>query len=1028
MEQTHKKYNQIGALFVLVFTFIMYSLTVGPTVSFWDCGEYIGASHSLGVPHPPGNPLYVLLGRFFSMMFFYFRQVAFRVNLISVISGAFTAMFIYLIIIKSLTAWLGIPDSLPKRIITYSGGIVGALFAAFGYTFWFSAVEASVYIPSMLVIVMATYIVMVWSQRTDSKRDRLLVLFSYLAFLGIGIHMMAMVAMAPAFLFVVLTDEEKLKDWRLWFMGLLMASVIYQVSAFLYIAPLMVIFAAIYTFVKFKDSRYIGLGVFGSLLVLMAFVKLKALSDGDIDGKSFITGLIPYAMFTAAALYELAATTLAEGIKTSRRWRFIFWITAFAVVGYSVHFYIPIRSALQPVIDENHPVIEFNKEKFTFEWEAFKQFLERKQYGSENFILRMFHRRGDLRTQFGVDGHMGFGGFHITQFFHFGPTIGQDREQSFFKTNDGLIAFLKLLIYLIPTMFVIFGFFYFYARRKNIGVLLISLMLVGTAGLVFYMNFADGTRLENRDYTYWKNSISRAMNQGLSRTQAEARIPKPAPVHREVRIRDYFFTSGFMFFGMWIGIAGACLLHLLFYHRDMFMRTTMAPICAVLLVVSPVLPIVQNFSENNRKGDWVPYDYAYNLLMSCDKDGILFTNGDNDTFPLWFLQEAEGIRRDVRIVNLSLLNTKWYIKQLRNIEPKVHITFSDAQIDALTHELNPFEKSFDYPMSNAGITVKVPGRDQKNALRVQDKMVLHIIDANKWRKPIYFAVTVSNDNKMGSDPYLQMKGLVYRIYPENISAAQRMDLDKTNFMLEKVYAFRGLGDGTALMNETSFKLLSNYAASFIQVAISQRNIIANLKNEVDRLADRVADTSAVADTIQPSQSELKQRLAAKRQEYQDKLNMVVDRMDQCVALMPWDWRPRLLRQEYLLAHERYTEAEARAREAMIIQPDNPEYVKALAQVLVQTGKQDEANELMQKMTSTQTNPWDVYAMMARNYQERGLYDSAIAVMKQFQKMQPGDQRAIQFIQHFENLKRREQQKQQDTAVKTSPQADTQSRG
>ncbi len=918
MEARHRKYNAICATFVFLSTLLVYTLTVAPTVSFWDCGEYIGASHSLGVPHPPGNPLYVLLGRTFSILFFFYRQVAFRVNLISIFSGAFTAMLIYLIIIRVMVSWIGVPDTNWKRVTVYLSGLVGAFFCAFGCTFWFSSVEASVYIPSMLIIVLCTWLAIMWAQSTGPDRDRILLLFSYLAFLGIGIHMFAMIALIPIFPFILMTDKDKLSDWRLWITCLLMASVIYHVSMFLWIGPLV------------------------ALLTLVM--------------------------------------SLMEG-EARKKWRFCFWVAFFAFLGYSVHIYIPIRSALEPIIDENHPVVEFTESGV--KWDAFKGFLERKQYGSESMIARMFWRRGSWSKQFGIDAHMGYGGFHLTQFFHFGKTAGTDREKSIFENWGGAGGAARLLVYLIPTFLMIYGWYYLYNRNKNAAILLIFLFALTSAGLVLYMNFADGFHAEKRDFMMWV----RSGKQG----------PMPT-VHREVRVRDYFFTPGFMFFGMWIGIAAGCILHALFTARNALLRTHVAPILAVLFAVSPALPLTQNYHESDRKNDWVPYDYAYNLLMSCKKDGILITNGDNDTFPLWFLQEAEGIRRDVRIVNLSLLNTAWYIKQLKRLEPRVPITFSDVKIDALNHEINPIAKPIPYTMTNAGITITLPGREEKNALRVQDKMVLHIVDANKWRKPIYFAVTVSNDNMMGLQPYLQMQGLAYEIMPQPVASEQRIDLERTVFLLDKVYRFGGLGLDRNPMNETTEKLLSNYAASYIQVALTLRGPLLKLKAEIEALqnpsADSAADTVADKETL----------LASKRAEYDTTLYLAVGKLNQCVALMPWDWRPRALRQEILMAHDRYDEALDMIKQARSIDPENTDYMKMEAQILDRLGKRSDANAVLQELAHREGDAWNAYALMSRNYEEMGMFDSAIEVMAQFQQEHPGDRRAAAMIARLQNLK------------------------
>jgi hypothetical protein len=859
MEQAHKKNNMIFALFVLFTTMITYLCTVAPTVAFWDCGEYIGASHSLAVPHPPGNPLYVMIGRVFSIVFFFFNQVAYRINLISVFSASFTAMLIYLIIVRAMISWMGIPDTRWKRITVYLSGVVGAFFCAFGYTFWFSSVEASVYIPSMFVVVLCSWLAIVWSQSKAPDRDRILILFAYIAFLGIAIHMMSMLALIPVFLFVLITDTSKLKDWRLLITCVLMGTVIYQVSWFFFLGPLTVLVTLIISFM------------------------------GNISEK--------------------------------KKWRFCFWIAFFALMGYSVHFYIPIRSSACPIIDENHPVIVIDDETGKLNWNAFRYFLERKQYGSESMITRMFHRLGAFNKQFGIDGHMGYGGFHLTQFFHFGRSVGIDRNNTVFKNWGAARGMRNLIIYLIPTFLMFFGWVYLFKKNRNMAILLIFLFVMGSIILILYMNFADGTRPMKRDYMMWVKSGKQG----------------PMPVfRREVRIRDYFFTSGFTFYGMWIGIAFGCILHALFTSKNSFRRTQLAPIMAVLFAVSPALPFSQNVVENYRRKDWMPYDYAYNLLMSCEKDGILFTGGDNDTFPLWFLQEAEDVRRDVRIVNLSLLNTKWYIKQLKDLEPIVPISFSDDIIrDRLDHKRNPLERSVAYKMPQAGITVNLPGRDRKNLLNIADQMVVNIVDSNKWKKPVYFATTISPHNFMGLDPYLQIQGLVYRVMPAPVLASERIELEKTVYLIDKVYRFRNLGDGSIPISETSQNILSTYANTFFQVGISLRNPLFAMKKELITLEMSLTDTTAKLDTT--VMEERKMEISAKQKEYDKSLDLAINTLDQCINIMPWEWQPRYLQLEFLIGHERYDQALEKIKRARKVDPGRKEYLKIEAQLMKMQG-------------------------------------------------------------------------------------------
>jgi hypothetical protein len=983
MEEKHALYNKIMAGVVFAVAFVVYLMTVAPTVAFWDCGEYVASCQSLAVPHPPGNPLYIILGRAWSMATAFLPDVGYRLNLISVVCGAFVALFMYLIAVRTMILLVGTPDTSWKRITVYTAGFVGGLFASFNNTFWFSCVESEVLIPAMLIVVIGTWLALKWAASTDPKRDRYLLLISYLVFLGIGLHMFTMIAMGPVGLLVLMADKEKRTDWRLWVVGLLLMSVIYDIASFFIIGPALVVLAAIYAFTSPQAGRSANAVVFGIAFIARAVMYLKGLSvhGEQFELTAFVQAMIPLGVPFAITLVEVVSVEKSKLQQLKKQWTFIFLLSALALTGYSVHVFLPIRSALQPMIDENHPVVEWKDGHL--DWEALRGFLERKQYGSDNMIGRMFHRRGTWAHQFGIDSNMGFGGFHLTQFFHFGPALETDRTTSIFTNYGPARGLLMLMIYLIPTAFMLFGWWYLYKRNKNIAIFLVALVLMGTVMMVFYMNFADGTKSEYRDYVQW------------------VKYGKPGAepvVHREVRVRDYFFTQGFIFLGLWMGISAGCALHLLFTSKRRGLRN-LGPIVAVLFAVSPALPITQNWMAGTRQGDHVPFDYAFNLLMSCEKDGIIFTNGDNDTFPLWALQEAYGIRKDVRIVNLSLVNTNWYIKQLKNLEPKAPITYTDEQIDRLNHQANPFPEAVDYKMTNAGISVRIEGRKERNALRVQDVMVLHIVDANKWKKPIYFAVTVSDDGKMGLDPYLQMQGLVYRLMPHVVPAAERIDVDRTIFMLDRVYNYRGLGDGTTELNETSSKLVTNYAAAYIQVAVEQRRDLATMKAGIDSLQKKLAD-KATKDTAAVSAS-----LARVKAPYEALLNRTIGLMDGCVGLMPWEWRWRMLRHEFLTNAGRYEEAEKRIREALIVEPKNPDYLKALGQSLMQQGKKSDAEAVWRQLVDVDNNPFEATVMLARTYEEQGLFDSAIAVMKSFQNEHPGDRRAVMYVSQLENARK-----------------------
>ncbi len=903
---SHKNVNLALAIFVFLASSIVFILTAGPTIALWDCGEYLAAAGCLGIPHPPGTPLLIPIARVFLLGLSFLKDPGFRLNLLAVFGSAATAMFVYLIVVRAMWYVVGEADTMWKRLSLYCAGVTGGLLCAFSNTFWFCSLEFSEQCNlCLLPVVLTIWLALMWAQSKDPKRDRLLLLLAYIGFSGIGMHMISGITLPAVFLFVMMVDRSKLTDWRLWIVGVCMSTFMYNLSWFIAVSLISTTITLIMMFMQGRNKA---------------------------------------------------------------NWQFCFWFSFMAVIGFSNHIYMPVRSNLNPIIDEDHPVT----------WKAFSSTLDRKQYGSESMVSRSLWRRGDLSRQFGIEGNMGYGGFHLTQFFHFDP---KDRQKNFME-GAGFLGFLKLLVYLIPTLCMFFAWYYFYRKDKNAAVMLILLTLMTTVILAWYMNFADGTKPEHQDYLAWVHA------------GREGPVPN---VHREVRVRDYFWNAGFMFFSMWLGLGAGCLLTYLFTNKNKLLRGTVAPLAVIALFVSPALPLSQNWGPRDRHMNWLPYDAAYNFLMSCDKDGILITNGDNDTFPLWAIQEAFGVRKDVRIVNLSLLNTDWYIKQLKDVEPRVPVSFSDEQIDALNAELNPFTDPTPYTLPKAGIQVVIPGRRQQNVMRVQDKMVLNIVDSNRWRRPVFFAVTVSEDNFMGLDPYLQMEGLVYRVDPTPVTPDKRMDIEKTAYMLDKVYRF-GTGKVTDdPVDEAARGLEANYTACYVELALALRKPLLDEKTELDSLQSQIAAASAKK---LPAVDEKKAAYMAKEKDYEYKLDLVTNELQKCITHIPWDWRPRALLQEFYLNHGRYAEAEKAARDAIASDPQNPEYMRMLSQALEMQGKGKDAIPALKELIRNDPNYYAGFENLAKNYATLREFDSAIAVITAFEESHPGDRRAEQFRQQL----------------------------
>jgi hypothetical protein len=336
------------------------------------------------------------------------------------------------------------------------------------------------------------------------------------------------------------------------------------------------------------------------------------------------------------------------------------------------------------------------------------------------------------------------------------------------------------------------------------------------------------------------------------------------------RERDYFYVGSFFIFSIWIGMGVLGVVQLL--QRAPRNRQVQAYIAGgVLLFSAALIPgnmLRTNYKDANRTGDYAAWDYSYNLLQTCEPDAILFTNGDNDTFPLWYLQDVEGIRRDIRIVNLSLANTPWYVAQLKNETPfgakKIPIGISDDQIERLEavkweprrmilpvpqNVVNEFIYLEDalkqLPLVDTSVTrsgiirFTFPNTimaGSVKAIRAQDIVTWNIISTNKWQRPIYFAVTCTLDSKIGLERYFRMDGLAARLVPIQAQNNEGIIVDTilaTNLYnspsgysktFQRGYKYRGLNDSTVYYDENVTRLMLNYRNAFLRLAMYHLNI------------------------------------------------------------------------------------------------------------------------------------------------------------------------------------------------------------
>jgi len=328
------------------------------------------------------------------------------------------------------------------------------------------------------------------------------------------------------------------------------------------------------------------------------------------------------------------------------------------------------------------------------------------------------------------------------------------------------------------------------------------------------------------------------------------------------RERDYFYVGAFYCVALWIGIGIVGVMDSLRQKlHDRAFRLA-APAAAVLfLLVVPVNLARCNWFEHDRSRNYIAWDYSYNFLQSCEQNAILFTNGDNDTFPLWYLQDVEGVRRDVRIVCLSLVNTPWYAHHLKNETPhgamKVPISLTDDQIDRLSARAwRPQQADVPVPLDIAGrfgvsdtavlrsgkLTFTMAGMPfgkDVRILRIQDMMVYNIIRTNRWDRPVYFAITCSPDSHIGLDEYLWLDGLTYRLKPVKVTnpeAALDIGVMSANVLADNVrpavtqqwgYLYRNLDKSDVYYDENALRMVQNYRFNFSKLGEYAINIEKN---------------------------------------------------------------------------------------------------------------------------------------------------------------------------------------------------------
>ncbi|HUN66590.1 MAG TPA: DUF2723 domain-containing protein [Bacteroidota bacterium] len=860
-----KLLHRLFAFGVFLASAIQFFSTAQPSVSFWDPGELSAAAYALEVPHPPGGPLFSLVGHFFYMLPLP-GSPGFRMNTVSVLSSAFSVLMLYLVAVRLIRLYKKHdPETTLEALGTYGSAAIGALALSFCDTFWFNGVEANYFAASTLLFSLVTWLMLVWYEAADQPGSwKYVLMIAYLVGLSAGVHLMSVLTIFTVVLLIMfrrtIEDEEHCK--KTWYIFLGHVAILLTLSMMMWANEtsaqppsqedidsyetkfkiILALVSAVYMGIFWKrifnrNSYYLSLGVAGIGLTLVypgiikklpSFIRLVA-GDNSMMGVIVllaVLGVLSYISIVARRSGRIALAVAALG-------------AVMAICGVTTYTTTIIRANQHPAMNENDPN-SFNR---------LVTYLNREQYGDFPTFKRRWSGEPQHQTTWtnyssDLDFFWRYQMNHMFTRYVAWNYIGRES----FDQDTG-VDWKQL--YGIPFFFGLLGlYFHFRNDWKIASVFLILFILMGYL-TAFYQNQQE-----------W-----------------------------QPRERDYFYAGAYFVFALWIALGIRGVLDQIAARLKSPGQVTagFAGFLALAAIFIPVREFQTNYFTHDRSRNWLPWDYSYNLLQTCKPDAILFTNGDNDTFPLWYLQDVEGIRRDVRIVNLSLVNTEWYIRQLKHETPynskKINITLSDDYItriqpmqwkaqtmtlsvpqSAVTGEAHNFNGILDSSVIAKGsITFTMQPTLQYgdiSAIRVQDMMVREIVMNNAWQRPIYFANTCSEDTKIGLSDYIRIEGYAGRLVPFRKPAdpnihyyideeSMRRNLLQDPPAISKTYQpgfiFRGLADKSIFFDQNEARMAENSRGAFMMLATdylyaaNNRNLcLATLKR-----ADQVIAPSVV---------------------------------------------------------------------------------------------------------------------------------------------------------------------------------------
>lgn len=855
-----QKTNNITGWLMFLIALAVYWLTMEETGSYWDCGEFIAVSYKLEVPHPPGAPLFLLIGRLFSFLSFGdVTMVAYWINFVSVLSSAFTILFLFWSIVLFGRKLLKVTNEVELSSNTFllmGAGVVGALAYTFSDSFWFSAVEAEVYAMSSFFTAFVVWAMLKWDVIEDeSKANRWLILIFYMIGLSIGVHLLNLVTL-PALGLIFYFKKYKPTTWGI-------------------VATLLI---TGFLIVLINDLIIPGLPSIAGWFELF-FVNSIGLPFGS--GAAFFTLLIIGGLVWGIRHTQQKAKPILNTLLLS---------SAFILIGYASYAIIVIRSNYDTPINENDPSDVM----------SFVSYLKREQYGSRPLLYGQYFtarlteiNKGDPEYRKGKDK------YEISDYKR--DLVYEPGQQTIlpriYSTDPGQVQQYRRILGLregqkptfsdnlrfmfthqIGTMYFRYFLWNFAGREsdeqgagwvgpsqwgekipdslanKGYNNFFMIPFLLGLIGM-FYQTVHDS-----------KNTAVVGLLFVLTGVALVVYLNGPAAEPRE---RDYIYAASYYAYCFWIGFA---VIGLGKWLNDLLKNARVATIAAIVVgLTAPAIMAQQGWDDHNRANRYFSVDSAINYLESCAPNAILFTGGDNDTFPLWYAQEVEGVRTDMRVIVLSYYNTDWYIEQSMQkhyeSEPLPYTLSTTQYLQGGPNDYLPYEdlkipdmnlkqyigllaKDYEglrlYPDANVIPTkniildvdvnkVRASGivppeldslivpkmllRLKGNALEKKDLALLDLLLTNNWERPVYVNYTSLDQFNVDLRPYVVMEGNTFRILPiRNPDPRDRLvntEVAYTNIM--KKFQFRGLQDSTIYYSEDYRNFVQNHRGTINEI-------------------------------------------------------------------------------------------------------------------------------------------------------------------------------------------------------------------